>query len=37
MIAALAPVDERTYRAGMMGADPAGLYAGDRLRFAPPT
>lgn len=33
MIAALSPVDERSYRAGLMGADPAGLYAADRLKI----
>ncbi len=32
MVRALQPVDDRSYRAGMLGADAAGLYAGDRLR-----
>jgi hypothetical protein len=32
MVRALAPVDERSYRAGMLGADAAGLFAGDRLK-----
>jgi hypothetical protein len=33
-IRALAPVDERSYRAGLLGADAAGLYAADRLKIA---
>ncbi|MBI4951673.1 MAG: hypothetical protein HY908_06540 [Myxococcales bacterium] len=33
MLKALGPVDERTYRAGLLGADPAGLYAADRLKI----
>lgn len=34
MIRALSPVDERSYRAGLLGCDPAGLYAADRLKPA---
>jgi hypothetical protein len=33
MIASLSKVDERTYRAGLLGADPAGLFAADRLKL----
>jgi hypothetical protein len=32
MIASLSPVDDRTYRAGLLGVDPAGLFAADRLK-----
>ena len=31
-VAALAPVDDRSYRAGFLGANTAGLHAGDKLR-----
>lgn len=33
-VRALTPVDERSYRAGLLGADAAGLYAADRLKIA---
>ena len=32
MVGELLPVDERSYHAGLLGADEAGLYAADRLR-----
>ena len=34
MVRELVPVDDRTYRAALLGADPAGRPAGDRLRTA---
>lgn len=36
MVAGLAPVDERSYRAGLLGADAAGLHAADRLKVRLP-
>jgi hypothetical protein len=32
MVRALGVVDDRSYRGNMLGADPAGLFAGDRLK-----
>jgi len=31
-VKALVPVDDRSYRAGFLGSNPAGLYGGDKLR-----
>jgi hypothetical protein len=33
MIDGLSPVDDRSYRANLMGVDPAGLYAADKLKL----
>ena len=35
MVKALGPVDARSYEAGLLGADAAGLYATERLRVQP--